>query len=271
MWQMKFKHSASGLGLWLVAIAIGVAFGQLPRRSAAKHPGEYTFEVVRQFPHDASAFTQGLAYHDGYLYEGTGIEGHSSLRQVRIETGDIIRRVELPPEFFGEGITVLENKVVQITWLSHTGFLYNLSDFHLLRRFSYVGEGWGVATNGRELFLSDGTSEIRVLDPHTFAERRRLRVHDGVTPVVELNELEWVEGELFANVWHTDRIARISPQTGAIVGWVDLAGILSPVYHLGPEAVLNGIAYDAKRKRLFVTGKLWPTIFEIKIIPKPTR
>jgi glutamine cyclotransferase len=268
MWQMKVKLPASRRGLSLVVIAIGVAFGQPPQRNVARHPGEYTFEVVRQFPHDQTAFTQGLAYHDGYLYEGTGIKGRSSLRQVRIETGEIIRSVNLPPEFFGEGITVLQNEVVQLTWLSHIGLLYNLSDFHLLRRFSYPGEGWGITTNDRELFMSDGTSEIRVLDPNTLVERRRIRVHDGATPVVRLNELEFVEGEVFANVWHTDRIARISPQTGEIVGWIDLAGILSSVYRLGPEAVLNGIAYDPKKKRLFVTGKLWPTIFEIKIIPK---
>jgi glutamine cyclotransferase len=158
---------------------------------------------------------------------------------------------------------------VQLTWQSQTGFIYNLSDFRLLRQFSYPGEGWGLATDGRELFMSDGTPQIRVLDPLTLKEKRRFTVHDGKTHIDELNELEFVEGELFANVWQTDRIARISPQTGEVLGWIDLKGLLSPVYRLESGAVLNGIAYDPNRKRLFVTGKLWPNIFEIQLVPKP--
>lgn len=146
--------------------------------------------------------------------------------------------------------------------------MYDLRDFHRLRSFSYSGEGWGLTTDGRDLFMSDGTSDIRVLDPNTFAEKRRLRVHEGVRAIAQLNELEFVEGEILANIWQTDRIARISPRTGEVVGWIDLTGLLSPVYHLGPDAVLNGIAYDRQRKRLFVTGKLWPTVFEIRIRPK---
>jgi len=231
---------------------------------------EYTFEVVRAFPHDTSAFTQGLAYRDGFLYEGTGLNGHSSLRKVRLETGEVVQRVNLAQEFFGEGITLLQNDVVQLTWLSHTGFVYSLSDFRLLRRFSYSGEGWGLATNGREVFMSDGTPEIRVLDPATLEEVRHLQVQDGDSPIDELNELEFVEGEIFANVWQTDRIARISPLSGKVVGWIDLKGLLSPAYHLEPGAVLNGIAYDPIQKRLFVTGKLWPSIFEIRVVPKYT-
>jgi glutamine cyclotransferase len=159
--------------------------------------------------------------------------------------------------------------VVQLTWRSEVGFVYDLKDFHLLRRFSYSGEGWGLATNGREIFMSDGTSEIRVLDGQTLQEKRRIKVRDGLSPVDQLNELEFVEGQIFANVWHSDRVARISPQTGQIVGWIDLSGLLSPIYRLEPDAVLNGIAYDPRGKRLFVTGKLWPRIFEIRISPKP--
>jgi glutamine cyclotransferase len=242
--------------------------GQAFHQVSANAPPEYTFTIVRVFPHDTSAYTQGLAYRDGALYEGTGRKGQSSLRKVRLETGEVIQRVNLGSEFFGEGITIVKNSVLQLTWQSHVGFVYDLHDFHLLREFSYSGEGWGLATNGRELFLSDGTSEIRVLDPEAFQERRRLKVHDGPTPVDQLNELEFVEGQIFANVWHSNRIARISPQTGAVVGWIDLTGLLSPVYHLDPEAVLNGIAYDSAGKRLFVTGKLWPSVFEIRIDTK---
>jgi glutamine cyclotransferase len=242
--------------------------GQSSHQVRANRPHEYTFAIVHAFPHDTSAFTQGLAYCDGFLYEGTGLNGRSSLRKVRLETGKIAQHADLDSEFFGEGITIIQNKVVQLTWRSEVGFVYDLKDFHLLRRFSYPGEGWGLATNGREIFMSDGTSEIRVLDGQTLQEKRRIKVRDGVTPVDRLNELEFVEGQIFANVWRSDRVARISPQTGQIVGWIDLSGLLSPIYRLEPEAVLNGIAYDPRGKRLFVTGKLWPRIFEIRIFPK---
>jgi len=223
------------------------------------------------FPHDTSAYTQGLAYRDGFLYEGTGLNGRSSLRKVRLETGNVIQHVDLGSEFFGEGITLVKDRVLQLTWKSGVGFEYDLNDFHLLRRFSYSGEGWGLASRGRELFMSDGTSEIRVLDAETLQEVRRFRVHNGSTPVDQLNELEFVEGQIFANVWHSNRIVRISPQTGDVVGWIDLTGLLSPVYRLESEAVLNGIAYDPIRKRLFVTGKLWPSVFEIRLSPKRRR
>jgi glutamine cyclotransferase len=220
------------------------------------------------FPHDTSAYTQGLAYRDGFLYEGTGRNGQSSLRKVRLETGAVMQQINLGSEFFGEGVTIVKDRAFQLTWKSGVAFVYDLSTFHLLRKFSYAGEGWGLATDDRELFLSDGTAELRILDPATFREKRRIKVHDRSTPVDQLNELEFVDGQIFANVWHTNRIARISPQTGAVVGWIDLTGLLSSVYRLEPEAVLNGIAYDAVGKRLFVTGKLWPSVFEIKLAPK---
>jgi len=208
-------------------------------------------------------------YRDGFLYEGTGLKGRSSLRKVRLETGEIVQTVDLPSEFFGEGITLLENEVIQLTWQSQTGFVYNVKDFHLLRRFSYAGEGWGLTTDGREIFMTDGTAQIRVLNPRTLTEKRRFSVYDGQIPIDQLNELEFVEGEIFANVWQTDRIARISPESGKVVGWIDLRGLLSPIYRLESDAVLNGIAYDSKRKRLFVTGKLWPKLFEIRLLRKP--
>ena len=235
--------------------------------SASRTP-EYTFKVIHVFPHDPQAFTQGLFYHNGFLYEGTGLNGRSSLRKVRLETGEVLQRTDLAPEFFGEGIALLKNEIVQLTWQSQTGFVYSANDFSLLRRFSYTGEGWGLTTNGTDFFMSDGTAEIRVLDGATLREKRRLKVHDGNTPITRLNELEYVEGEILANVWQTDRIARISPQSGKVVGWIDLTGLLSSVYKLEQGAVLNGIAYDPTKKRLFVTGKLWPSIYEIQIVPK---
>lgn len=258
---------SSGLALVLVALfASGPLL--LQQNAQAQGPAEYTFIIVRAFPHDTSAYTQGLAYRDGFLYEGTGLNGRSSLRKVNLETGAVVQRVDLEPEFFGEGITIFRDKIVQLTWKSHIGFVYDLKSFHLVQQFSYSGEGWGLATDSRELYMSDGTSDIRVLDPETFGEKRHFKVHDGPKPIDQLNELEFVEGQIFANVWHTNRIARISTKTGAVVGWIDLTGLLSSVFHLESEAVLNGIAYDSARKRLFVTGKLWPSVFEIKLSPK---
>ncbi len=229
---------------------------------------EYTFKILREFPHDVTAFTQGLAYRGGFLYEGTGLKGRSSVRKVRLETGAVVQQLDLPSEYFGEGITLFKNEIIEVTWQSGTGFVYDATNFRLLQRFSYKGEGWGLTTDGHDLFMSDGTDVIRVLDPNTFAEKRHLQVHDGTTSIWQLNALGFVNGQIFANVWHSDRIARISPQTGAVVGWIELQGLLSPVYLSNPEAVLNGIAYDPATKRLFVTGKLWPYIFEIRLIPK---
>jgi glutamine cyclotransferase len=238
-------------------------------RLSPKSPREYTYEIVRAFPHDPAAFTQGLAYRDGFLYEGTGLKGRSSVRKVRLETGEIVQRVDLAPEFFGEGITLVKDKIIQLTWQSETGFVYDRKTFRRVRQFSYSGEGWGLATNGPQIFMSDGTSEIRILDSTTLRENRRIQVREGSKRIAQLNELEFVDGEIFANVWQTNRIACVSPQTGQVVGWIDLTGILSPMYRLEPGAVLNGIAYDSVRKRLFVTGKLWPKVFEIRLLPKP--
>lgn len=267
-WDRAFSGFAVFLFLAVSSLFPGAAAPHQPPASATP---EYTFTVVHVFPHDTSAYTQGLAYRDGFLYEGTGRNGQSSLRKVRLETGEVLQQVNLEPEYFGEGITIIQDKVFQLTWQSKVGFVYDVNSFRLLKTFSYSGEGWGLATDGRDLFLSDGTAEIRVLDPVSFKEKRRLKVRDGSTAIDQLNELEFVEGQIFANVWHSNRIARISPQTGEVVGWIDLSGILSSVYRLEPEAVLNGIAYDPAGKRLFVTGKLWPKIFEITLSPKPRR
>ena len=273
---MSNKALKIGVGCWLFVLVFcpanwAMLSGQSVPDTPPSPPPEYTFKVIHAFPHDPAAFTQGLFYHNGFLYEGTGLNGRSSLRKVRLETGEVLAKMDLPHEFFGEGIALLKNEIVQLTWQSQTGFVYNLSNFRLLRRFSYRGEGWGLTSNGIDFFMSDGSSEIRVFDGATLREKRLLKVNDGGVPVTQLNELEFVEGEIFANVWQTDRIARISPRTGRVVGWIDLTGLLSSVYKRESGAVLNGIAYDAAKKRLFVTGKLWPSVFEIQLVPKAPR
>jgi glutamine cyclotransferase len=258
------------IGQVVSALAL-VVVTVLPTRAQKmqSHPvPEYGFKVLHVYPHDPQAFTQGLVYHKGFFYEGTGIKGKSSLRKVKLETGEVVQRFDISPSYFGEGIAILGNRIIQLTWTSHKAFVYNLSDFQLIGQFPYEGEGWGLASDGVDLYLSDGSAQIRVLDGKTYKEKRRITVHDGETPVTELNELEIVNGQIFANIWHSDRIARISPKTGQVVGWIDLSGLLSPMYKLDKEAVLNGIAWDAAGKRLFVTGKLWPQIFEIQLMRK---
>jgi len=237
---------------------------------AQKAPGVpvYGYQVVHVYPHDRGAFTEGLEYNDGFLYESTGLNRRSSLRKVRLETGEVVQRIPLSDQYFGEGIAVLGDEIAQLTYQTQVGFVYSLKDFHLLRQFTYKGEGWSLTHNSTSVFMDDGTDEIRIWDPKTLAERRRIKVHDGAKPIENVNELEYVEGELYANIWQTDRIARISPTTGAVLGWIDMSGLLGPMYRNGTEDVLNGIAYDSVHKRLFVTGKLWPNLFEVKIVPK---
>jgi glutaminyl-peptide cyclotransferase len=265
------KTRAISLVAFLIAAPPHCLVGQTTTKHGTAPTSEYSFKIVHVFPHDSTAFTQGLAWHNGFLYEGTGLKGRSSLRKVRLESGEVIQRIDLAPQYFGEGIAFYKSEIVQLTWLSQTGFVYDGSDFRLLRQFSYKGEGWGLTTNGNEIFMSDGTPEIRVLDAATLTEKRRFTVRDGDKKIDQLNELEFVEGEIFTNIWQTDRIARISPQTGKVLGWIDLKGLLSPMYRREGGAMLNGIAYDPLRKRLFVTGKLWPSVFEIRIIPKPRK
>lgn len=231
---------------------------------------EYGYKVVRAYPHDRGAFTQGLEYRGGYLYESTGLEGRSSVRRVKLETGEVLGLTSIPAPLFGEGITVLNKLIVQLTWRHGTGFVYEQDSFKRLRQFQYTGEGWGLTNDGRQIYMSDGTADIRVWDGSSLKELRRLRVRDGTAPVMNLNELEFVRGEVWANVWQTERVARISPNDGRVLGWIDLAGLLPPSEQVGVD-VMNGIAYDSMGDRLFVTGKLWPKIFEIKLVPKNTR
>jgi glutaminyl-peptide cyclotransferase len=223
------------------------------------------YRVVRTYPHDRNAFTQGLIFLDGHLYESTGESGHSSLRMVDLESGRVLQNSPLEEKYFAEGLTSWGSTLIQLTWLSHIGFVYDRFSFRLLRSFNYDYEGWGLTQDGKNLIESDGSSTLRFLDPVTFKEVRHVDVADGGHAVQELNELEYIHGEIYANVWHTDRIVRISPINGHVLGWIDLAGLLPADKHPGPEGVLNGIAYDAEHDRLFVTGKLWPSLFEIKL------
>jgi glutamine cyclotransferase len=231
-------------------------------------PAQYGYRVVKTYPHDRNAFTQGLEYRDGFLYEGTGVVGRSSVRRVELATGRVVQQFDVPQPFFGEGITVLNQQILELTWQTQTGFVYDKASLRVLRSFNYSGEGWGITNDGKQLYMSDGTAQIRVWDPNTIKEIRRITVTDGARRITDLNELEFVRGEIYANVWHTNRIARISPADGKVLGWIDLTGILPKGDVSDPEAVLNGIAYDAAGDRLFVTGKLWPKVFEIKLVPK---
>jgi glutamine cyclotransferase len=228
----------------------------------------YTYQVVNIYPHDRGAFTQGLVCEGGLLYEGTGLRGQSTLRLVELETGNVLKLRRLPVHLFGEGVAVLGDKIYQLTWQAQVGFVYDKDSFELLQEFSYPTEGWGLTHNGQRLIMSDGTSTLHFLDPETLQETGQVQVYDDSGPVVRLNELEYVQGEIYANIWKTDRIARIDPQTGQVTGWINLAGLLSPEDRSLPVDVLNGIAYDPQHDRLFVTGKLWPKLFEIKLVPE---
>ena len=231
----------------------------------------YTYEIVNIYPHDRGAFTQGLVYEEGgILYEGTGLRGRSTLRLVELETGDVLRLHSLPIHLFGEGVAVYGDQIFQLTWQSHVGFVYDKDSFELLQEFTYPTEGWGITHDGQRLIMSDGTSTLHFLDPETLEETGQIEVYDQNGPVNRLNELEYIHGEVYANVWKTDRISRIDPHTGRVTGWIDLTGLLTEEDRVEPVDVLNGIAYDADNDRLFVTGKLWPKIFEIELMPKTT-
>jgi len=251
------------LALFVAALAAG-ACGPV----ASKGVPEYGYTVVHAYPHDAQAFTEGLFYLDGYLYESTGLEGQSNIRKEQLETGAVVQQRPLAPAYFGEGIVNWKGHLVQLTYQTEIGFVYDLATFKPERSFHYVGEGWGLTQDGAHILMSDGTQFIRSLDPETLAETGRIAVTDQGQPVRNINELEWVKGEILANIWQTNQIARIDPKTGHVVGWIDLSGILGADRSDDPDAVLNGIAYDAKTDRLFVTGKRWPKLFEIRLTPK---
>ncbi len=234
----------------------------------AKPTPVYTYHVINTYLHDPTAFTQGLVYADSILYEGTGLNGASTVRKVDLNTGQVIAKRSIPSNYFGEGIAIFNNKIYQLTWQSGTCFVYDKNTLDPIKQFSYSTEGWGLTHDGKQLIMSDGTSTLYFRDPDTFAETGRIEVTGDAGPVRNLNELEYIDGEIYANIWQTDRIARINPKTGKVTAWIDLSGILLPEDRLNRVDVLNGIAYDASTKRLFVTGKWWPKVFEIKLIPK---
>jgi glutamine cyclotransferase len=230
----------------------------------------YGYAVKATYPHDPQAFTEGLFYQDGVLYESTGLNGQSSIRKVELETGKVLLQRDIPSQYFGEGIAPVGKKIVSLTWNSQLGFVFDIDTFQPAGTFQYQGEGWALTTDGKRLYMSDGTQYIRVLDPDTLQVTRRIRVSaDGVN-VTQINELEWVDGEIFANIWQTDRVARIDPFSGQVRGWIDLKGLdrLAGAAQ-NSDNVANGIAYDAAKKRLFVTGKRWPKLFEITLTKKP--
>ena len=261
MRSLRRRFPAIAFVCWVLA---------LPTWARATVP-VYDYEVVHVFPHDPDAFTEGLFYLNGFLYESTGLEGHSSIRKVRLQTGAVLERHDIPGQYFGEGIVNWASRLIELTWQSHVGFVYDLKTFKPLADFHYEGEGWALTQDGTQIFMSDGTSTLRVLNPKTLLPAGMIPVTLDGKPVERLNELEWVKGEIFANVWQTNWILRIDPRDGRVVGIVDLRGLL-PAEDMvaGSTDVLNGIAYDAQGDRLFVTGKKWPKLFEIRLKPRAT-
>ena len=260
---MNKQHLTIILATVLV-LAVGlVALVLLDNTPIGSEPTHYTYNVVHVYPHDDAAFTQGLVYVGGFLYEGTGRYGQSTLRRVELQTGNVIQLHSLSDNLFGEGITVFGDKIFQLTWKSNRGFVYDKNSFEVLQSFNYPTEGWGITNDNSRLIMSDGTSTLYFLDPETFQITGQVEVY-GEESVDEINELEYVNGSVYANIWHEDKIAVINPETGQVTAWIDLSGI-NDAENVG-ENVLNGIAYDSEGDRLFVTGKCWSKIFEIKLV-----
>ena len=248
------------------AVLLVLPTAEPPEETANSKPVNYSYSIVNVYPHDETAFTQGLLIDNGVLYESTGIRGDSSLRCVELETGEILRFHALPNQYFGEGITIFDDKIIQLTWQSNKGFVYDKESFELLQEFSYSTEGWGITHNGSQLIMSDGTSTLHFLDSETFQKIGQVEVHDNGA-VERLNELEYIQGKVYANIWLEEKIAIINPQTGQVEGWINLSG-LQTMENQDPNNVLNGIAYDVASDRLFVTGKRWSQLFEIQLIPE---
>ena len=253
----------------MVSAALLALTGGCARAQDDARPPVYGYHVVRTFPHDRGAFTEGLVFADGQLYESTGEEGRSSIRRVDLDTGRVLQQHDIDRQFFGEGIVPFKGKLYELTWRSGVGFIYDLKTFAPLGRFTYPGEGWALTTDGHRLIMSDGTPDLRFLDPDTLKETGRLHVTYRGKPLANLNEVEWVKGEILANIWMTDTIARIDPKSGRVTGVIDLAGIFPLSQRRGDEDVLNGIAYDKANDRLFVTGKQWPRLYQITLTPPP--
>jgi glutamine cyclotransferase len=263
--QMKKQHLALILIGLVVIVASLFALLLLSDSPLERESVHYSYNIVNVYPHDDAAFTQGLVFEDGILYEGTGLYGQSTLRRVELETGTLTQVYDLPDQFFGEGITIFGDKIIQLTWLSGKGFVYDRNSFELLQEFEYTTEGWGITHNGSALIMSDGTATLYFLDPETFQTIGQIEVHDE-EPVALLNELEYIHGSVYANIWKEDKIAIIDPQTGQVMGWIDLTGI-NDSENQNTGSVLNGIAYDQNGDRIFVTGKRWSKLYEIELVP----
>jgi glutaminyl-peptide cyclotransferase len=266
MSQLRIQASDSASLLAAVAVLVVLLPAGGPLAQAAVPT--YGYEIVNTYPHDPHAFTEGLFYLNGFLYESTGLERQSSIRKEKLETGEVVQKIDVPPQYFGEGIVNWKRRLISLTWKAQVGFVYDLATLKLERKFSYKGEGWALTQDGKRLIMSDGTPEVRFLDPDTLQETGRITVTYEGKPVRNVNELEWVKGRIYANVWQTNMMIFIDPASGEITGMVNLAGLLSASDPLtGPDSVLNGIAYDAAHDRLFVTGKNWPKLFEIRVLP----
>ena len=262
------KTSRAGLIIAAVVLAIGI-IGYTVSQTSSANSGTpvYGYEIVNRYPHNLRSFTQGLQYLDGTLYEGTGQNGASGVMKEDLESGEILQRQSIPDQYFGEGIVVVDDKLYELTWQSEAGFVYDRETLRPLRQFHYPGEGWGLTYDGDRIIMSDGSEFLRFWDPETLEETGRIQVTDNSVPIRNLNELEYIDGEVYANVWTTDRIARIDPESGKVNSWIDLRGLLPASESQGAD-VLNGIAWDARGKRLFVTGKWWPRLFEIRLVEK---
>lgn len=257
-----------GLSLAVIMAGVVICLNSLTARQVGDSVPVYSYQVVNAWPHDAEAYTQGLVFHDGSLFESTGLRGASSLRRVELKTGKVKKKLDVARPYFAEGMTIFNDKIFQLTWQEQKGFVYDLKKFRQEGEFTYEGQGWGLTHDNQSLILSNGTHQLRFLDPTSFQVQRTISVYDNGQPLMELNELEYIKGEIYANVWKTDKIVRIDPATGKINAWIDMTGL----HHQGDdeslENCLNGIAYDAEGDRLFVTGKRWPQLFEIRLVRK---
>ncbi|WP_291986548.1 glutaminyl-peptide cyclotransferase [Luteitalea sp.] len=256
-----------------LAVACGASSSAPPApqaQAAAVVPGveQYTYQIVRSHPHDPASFTQGLTIADGQVYEGTGLHGESSLRRVDLQTGAALQRIALDSRYFGEGIAVVGDRIVQLTYQTGVGFVYDRKTFATLKEFTYKGEGWGLTYDGQRLIMSDGTDTLRFWHPETLEEVGRLRVRDGDTAIERINELEFVDGAIYANIWQEERIARIDPATGVVTAWIDMSNLLTATERSRGVDVLNGIAHDPKTGHFLITGKLWPWVFEVRFVKK---
>jgi glutaminyl-peptide cyclotransferase len=259
----SFRKAVLAPMIWVLAVIATCSFVSVN----AAVP-EYTAKVVKRYPHDPNAFTEGLLYYKGVLYESTGRNGQSSIREVTLNTGKVVRQTDLDPAYYGEGIVIWKDRLIQLTWKNEIGLIYDLNTFKLRSNFHYDGEGWALTQDGTHLIMSDGTSDLRFLDPDTMSETGRIHVTCEGRPIRQINEIEWVKNQIYANIWQTNVIVRIDPATGAVIGLIDLTDLAASTVTRATENVPNGIAYDAAADRLFVTGKLWPALYQITLSPR---